>query len=361
MSDQMPTVPKPVYNELYDTNVTAWMLRTQEKIIEEPMDWQERLVNFTQSLVSRVAQYVDIDYVIFIKWLMSPIILTFLILPCVILILLYVSSLILHIYKAHRKRLIRRLTGYVEQGDLLLGGREIVATIWDSHAWLWHGYELWGTENIPIEGGCILLYYHGALPVDYYYLVGRVLLLKETMINSVVDNFLFKVPGFKILLETFSCTPGTVDSVAEQLAQGKILGLAPGGVYEAQFGDHEYKILWRERLGFARAALKANVPILPVFTENIREAFRVLPFGGSFFYWLYSKTRLPLRPVFGGFPVKLRTHIGEPIYPEENMSPEMMRDRCRDALEKMISRHQRIPGSIWRGLFDRVKGKPKSH
>ena len=30
----MPTVPKPVYNELYDTNVTAWMLQTQEKIIE---------------------------------------------------------------------------------------------------------------------------------------------------------------------------------------------------------------------------------------------------------------------------------------------------------------------------------------
>jgi len=161
--------------------------------------------------------------------------------------------------------LIRRLTECVETGDLLLGGREIVATIWDSHAWFWHGYELYGLENLPPEGGCLLVYYHGALPVDYYYLVGRVLLLRETMINSVVDNFLFKVPGMKIILEAFHCTPGTVDSLAEQLSQGKILGLAPGGVYEAQFGDHDYKILWRERLGFARAALKANVPILPVF------------------------------------------------------------------------------------------------
>ena len=48
-------------------------------------------------------------------------------------------------------------------------GREIVATLWDAHAWLWHGYELWGLENLPTEGGCILLYYHGAFPVDYYY------------------------------------------------------------------------------------------------------------------------------------------------------------------------------------------------
>ena len=247
----------------------------------------------------------------------------------VILILIYVSSLVLHIYKAHRKRLIKRLQEYVEQGDLLLGGREIVATIWESHAWLWHGYELQGLENLPQEGGCILLYYHGALPVDYYYLVVTVLLMKERMVNSVVDKFLFSMPGLKIVMEAFSCTPGTVDTCAEELKQGKILGLAPGGVYEAQFGDHQYQILWKERLGFARAALKANVPILPVFTENIREAFRVLPVGGKFFYWLFQKTRLPLRPIFGGFPVKLRSHIGEPIYPEEGTTPEMLRDRCK--------------------------------
>ena len=165
---------------------------------------------------------------------------------------------------------------------------------------------------------------------------------------SVVDNFLFKVPGLKLLLEAFYCTAGTVDSIAEALAGGKILvrsfctfsfnhgwpnyecqGLAPGGVYEAQFGDHGYQVLWRERLGFARAALMSNVPLLPVFTENIRESFRVLPFGGDIFHWIFTKTRLPLRPVFGGFPVKLRTHIGEPIYPEENMTPEMLRQRCK--------------------------------
>ena len=51
----------------------------------------------------------------------------------VILALIYVSVLVLHIYRAHRKRLIRRLTEYVEHGtmgDLLLGGRELVATLW---------------------------------------------------------------------------------------------------------------------------------------------------------------------------------------------------------------------------------------
>ena len=27
-----------------------------------------------------------------------------------------------------------------------------VATLWDAHAWLWHGYELRGLEHLPTEG-----------------------------------------------------------------------------------------------------------------------------------------------------------------------------------------------------------------
>ena len=42
-----------------------------------------------------------------VKWLLSPIILTFVILPMILLTLIYVSSLSLYIYQAHRKRLIR--------------------------------------------------------------------------------------------------------------------------------------------------------------------------------------------------------------------------------------------------------------
>ena len=81
----LPPVPRPVYNELYERNVTAWMISTQNRLIAEPMALQDRFWNFTQDLVTSVGdwvgEYVDIDFVIFIKWLMSPIIITFVILP----------------------------------------------------------------------------------------------------------------------------------------------------------------------------------------------------------------------------------------------------------------------------------------
>jgi len=363
---QIPTAPKPVHDDLYEQNSTAWMMSAQERILADTETFCGRLLNCTQAALDWVSQYVDLDYMLWIKWLLSPIIITFVILPLIILILIYVSSLSLYIYQAHRKRLIRKVTSVVEQGEISAdlfwaAGREIVATLWDAHAWLWHGYELKGLEHLPTDGGALLVYYHGAIPIDYYYLVNRIFLLKEIMVHSVVDKFLLKVPGVKLILEVFCCEPGTVETLAERLKQGKILGLSPGGVYEAQFGDHNYRIMWKNRLGFARAALQAGVPVLPVFTENIRESFRVLPCGHRLFLRLFEKTRVPLRPIFGGFPVKLRTHIGEPIYPEPEMTPEQLRDKVRSALEKMVEDNQRLPGSIFRGILDRFWTKPGIH
>ena len=45
------------------------------------MALQEKFVNYSQELVAWVGEYVDIDFVIFLKWMMSPIIITFCILP----------------------------------------------------------------------------------------------------------------------------------------------------------------------------------------------------------------------------------------------------------------------------------------
>lgn len=38
-----------------------------------------------------------------------------------------------------------------------------------------------------------------------------------------------------------------------------MLAISPGGVYEAQFGDHNYKLMWKGRTGFAKVALNSQV------------------------------------------------------------------------------------------------------
>lgn len=69
-------------------------------------------------------------------------------------------------------------------------------------------------------------------------------------------------------------------------------------------------------------------PIIPLFTENIREAFRSVEFGRKFLLRVYAYTKLPLVPVYGGFPVKLVTHVGKPIPYDPNLTPEKLQEKA---------------------------------
>ncbi len=239
----------------------------------------------------------------------TPVLVLFL-LPLLMFSLIYFSGVLLYFY--HRgERVVKSLRQAYEEQDIYRASREIVATFWDVQGWIWFGYEVQGLDNIPDEGPAMVIYYHGALPVDYYYLVvkvsgqstymfktftllGRSIVFylfnrwfngsksllqyfpsmaacfncpleqspnlmcipflsqiiqhKQRVMHSVVDRFLFQIWGLRTFLKAFYCTPGSQESCAEELEAGNLLGLAPGGVYEAQFGDERYEILWKERV-----------------------------------------------------------------------------------------------------------------
>lgn len=86
-------------------------------------------------------------------------------------------------------------------------------------------------------------------------------------------------------------------------------------------------MVWAGRVGYAKVALEAKVPIIPVFTQNIREAFRTVQIGQTFFRKIYDKYKLPLMAIYGGFPVKLKTIVGEPIYVDSRLSVEEIADK----------------------------------
>lgn len=57
-------------------------------------------------------------------------------------------------------------------------------------------------ENIPDNGPALIVYYHGAIPIDVYYFLMKVVYVKDRLVHTVADYFLFKIPGkaFKIYL-----------------------------------------------------------------------------------------------------------------------------------------------------------------
>ena len=89
-----------------------------------------------------------------------------------------------------------------------------------------------------------------------------------------MDKSLIMMPGAETLLRTFGAMPGGREEVIKLLKEGHLVGVAPGGGYEAQLATNtDYPVMWKQRKGFAVVAKEANVPIIPMFTENIREAY----------------------------------------------------------------------------------------
>ena len=66
--------------------------------------------------------------------------------------------------------------------------------------------------------------------------------------------------------------------------------------------------------------------MIPAFTTNSREVIIQMPFFTKMFAHLYERTRLPLIPLFGIFPVKMITYIGEPIEFDPDRSVEQLRE-----------------------------------
>ncbi|XP_036375103.1 transmembrane protein 68-like [Megalops cyprinoides] len=292
-----------------------------------------------------------LSYLDYLVWVFTPLAIVF-ILPFFILLLLYLSILFLHVYKF--KNELRE----AYSNNLWDGARKTLATLWDGHGTIWHGYEIHGLEKIPDQGPALIVYYHGAIPIDYYYFLAKVILHKGRTCHSVADYFLFKVPGFRLLLEVFSVFHGPREECVKALQSGHLLAISPGGVREALFSDETYPLLWGRRQGFAQVAIDSRAPIIPMFTQNVREGFRSL---GNLrpFRWVYERFRVPVAPVYGGFPVKFRTYLGDPIQYDPNITAAELADKAQRAVQSLIDKHQRIPGNVLRALLERFHRRRK--
>jgi len=206
-------------------------------------------------------------------------------------------------------------------------------------------YQIRGLEHIPKAGGALMVFYHGLVPLDFWYFGLKLYLETGRHPAALVDRWLFKTPGLAWLTRSVGGVSANKDVATKLLKQGMLVGVSPGGTREAISGrKNNYRLVWGKRLGFANLALEAKVPIIPGFTENVEGLYRA-PFAElPFFQKLYEKTRLPIVPIMGlgllPFPVRLTTWLGEPIVPKAGETAQELADRTRQAIEILIEKHQ---------------------
>nr|XP_034958039.1 transmembrane protein 68-like isoform X2 [Zootoca vivipara] len=168
------------------------------------------------------------------------------------------------------------------------------------------------------------------------------------LVTDIVGKILF---GLKIFFDTIGLKDFSKAECVEILKKGHFIGISPGGAREANFSN-DYSLMWGNRTGFAQIALEAKVPIIPIFTQNICEVIRNIG-KTRLTRWLYEKTRLLYLPMYGPFPVKLRTYIGEPIPYDPNITAAELAEKTKIAIENLRDKYQKRPGNILRAISER--------
>jgi 1-acyl-sn-glycerol-3-phosphate acyltransferase len=142
---------------------------------------------------------------------------------------------------------------------------------------LWFRCEVEGVENVPAEGGALLVSNHaGALPPDAAMIAKAI---KEEHphprpLNLTVEHFFKGYPGFSMLLPKIGAVPAHPANVHRLLYdEGQLVLVFPEGRKgtEKLYKDR-YRLRRFGRGGFVEAAMRARAPIVPIAVVGAEEA-----------------------------------------------------------------------------------------
>ena len=184
----------------------------------------------------------------------------------------------------------------------------------------YHRHEIRGLHHIPSNGPVLLVVNHSLATYDIMLLTGDIYLETGRITRHLVDRLFFRIPLLAKLIVECGGVEGAPDAARKLLDAGEIVCLAPGGMREALRPSSErYQIRWDRRMGFAKLAITAQVPIILAACPKADDLYDVI--DNPLTKWIYQQYKLPLVLARGfGFsifprPVKLTHFLSEPIQP----------------------------------------------
>src|SRR3954471_7256452 len=226
----------------------------------------------------------------------------------------------------------------------------------------WFRCEVEGIENIPAQGGALLVSNHsGALPPDAA-MIGKA--IKEEHphprpLNITVEHFFKGYPGFSVLLPKIGCVAAHPANVHRLLYDEEqlVLVFPEGRKGTEKLYKDRYRLRRFGRGGFVEAAMRAQAPIVPVCVVGAEEAAPVFA-QVSLLQKLTGFISFPITPTFphfgllgmlGYLPAKFKTRFLEPIH---NDDPEAYRDK---SLVQTVAHEvrARIQENVWEMVGER--------
>jgi len=116
---------------------------------------------------------------------------------------------------------------------------------------------------------------HGVLDIPLYAI--ELYRQKGIFLRGLADHFHYMVPGWRDFLSWLGAVRGTTENCEKLMELKENIIVFPGGGREVcKRKGESYQLIWKQRTGFVRLAIKNQYPIIPVASIGIDDAFSIL-------------------------------------------------------------------------------------
>jgi 1-acyl-sn-glycerol-3-phosphate acyltransferase len=135
-----------------------------------------------------------------------------------------------------------------------------------------------GLEHVPREGAVLLAGNHTIYGlIDIPMLGIEILDATGRLVRGLADHNHFALPVWRDVLRRLGAVRGTREACAELFERGEAVLVFPGGGREVMKRKGErYKLVWKERIGFAQLAIQHGVPIVPFASVGVDDMFEIV-------------------------------------------------------------------------------------
>ena len=217
----------------------------------------------------------------------------------------------------------------------------------------WFRLEVRGVENIPTEGGALLVSNHsGTVPIDGVMVGYAVKKYAQRNLRPLGADLVFQLPFVSQLARKLGATLACTEDAERLLGNGELAGVWPEGFKGIGKPYAErYKLQRFGRGGFVSSAMRAQVPIVPVSIVGAEEIYPLIGNVPSLAR-LLGVPYLPITPFFPllgplglvPLPSKWIIEFGEPIRtdayePEAADDPMLLfnvTDQVRETIQQTL-------------------------
>jgi 1-acyl-sn-glycerol-3-phosphate acyltransferase len=198
-------------------------------------------------------------------------------------------------------------------------------------------------DRIPRRGAALLVGNHALLGLDSVALTAVLVAEGHRVPRFLAEKNLSRLPGGRSFLASVGAVPGTPDEAVALLEAGELVGVYPGGADDSfKLSSEAYTLKWGERTGFAKVALRARAPIVPIAATGVDELFTVLRREATIGRLLLGSQRYDLPVPENLLPrrVPLDYFVLPPIAPEgdagDSAAVARLRQAAFEALESVL-------------------------